>query len=261
MHSGADCFKPLANRADFADEGDTMEATAQRKTLTASVQAKGSGIVAKISTDSVDRDGEVLIPQGMNSQDFEKNPVLFYNHEYDQPVGKVENLKRTDGAVYGTLSFAQRPDGFQGDFFPEFVEALVRQGIIKGVSVGFTPEGGGARAATKADRAKFGGRIKRVFNKWKLLEVSIAPLPANQDALIEAVEKGLVTNVQVKKYLHADLPDRKNQEQQKKKKLHRIKLRAKKKIRIQLEEPDPLEKKIGYLADKAVRRKLGQLYL
>lgn len=234
-----------------------MQATAQRKTLAATVEAKSSGIVAKITTDSVDRDGEVLIPQGMNSQDFEKNPVLFYNHEYDQPVGRVTNLKRTDGAVYGNLSFAQRPDGYQGDFFPEFVEALVRQGIIKGVSVGFVPEGGGARAATKADRAKFGGQIKRVFNKWKLLEVSIAPLPANQDALIEAVEKGLVTPIQVKKYLHADLPEKKVP----KKKRHKIKLRARKRVQISLIEPDPIEKQIGYLADKAVLRKQGQLYM
>jgi hypothetical protein len=118
------------------------------------------------------------------------------------------------------------------------------------------PENNGARAATKADRAKFGGRIKRVFNRWKLLEVSIAPLPANQDALIEAVEKGLVTNVQVKKYLHADLPD----PEPKKKKKHRIRLRQRKRIRIQLDEPQPLQKKIDYIADKTVRRMQGRLY-
>ena len=132
----------------------------QTKTLTTYVEENAGGrIRAKLNTDSVDRDGEVLIPQGMNAKDYMNNPVLFYNHEYDNPVGKVTNIKREERAVVGDLEFAKRPEGYQGEFFPEFVEALVKQGIIKGVSVGFVPEENGARAATKADRSKFGGKI------------------------------------------------------------------------------------------------------
>ena len=223
--------------------------TTLRKTLTASVETKGSGIVAKLTTDSVDRDGEVLIPQGMVSKDYEKNPVLFYNHEYDQPVGTVSGLKRTDDAVYGTLSFAKRPDNYEGEFFPSFVEALVRQGIVKGVSVGFVPEANGARSATKADRAKFGTGIKRVFNRWKLLEVSIAPLPANQDALIQAVDKGLVSAVQVKSFLGVELPT--------KTKVHKIHLIPR--HRIKLRGPrveDVIEQRI----EREISKRRGRLY-
>tara|TARA_Y100001963_G_scaffold159101_1_gene261316 strand:+ start:1350 stop:2027 length:678 start_codon:yes stop_codon:yes gene_type:complete len=198
----------------------------RHKTLNATVEMKNEGIVAKLTTDSVDRDGEVLIPQGMVSKEFEKNPVLFYNHEYDQPIGKVTNLKRSDDSVLGTLTFAQRPDDYVGEFFPSFIEALVRQGIVKGVSVGFVPEPSGARSATKADRMRFGDRIKRVFNRWKLLEVSIAPLPANQDALIQAVDKGLVTPVQVKSFLGMDIEPRKVVPKVSVKRRYRIKLRG-----------------------------------
>jgi HK97 family phage prohead protease len=220
-----------------------------RKTLTASVEAKANGIVAKLTTDSVDRDGEVLIPQGMVSKDFEKNPVLFYNHEYDQPVGKVTNLKRTDNAVFGTLTFAKRPDGYQGEFFPEFIEALIQQDIVKGVSVGFVPEVNGSRAATKADRAKFGTGIKRVFNRWKLLEVSIAPLPANQDALIQAVGKGLVTAVQCKSFLGVEVPETKMVPKLIAKRRYKIKLRGK-----------GQEDLVAKAVNKEVSKRMGRLY-
>lgn len=221
----------------------------KRKTLTASVETKGEGIIAKLTTDSVDRDGEVLIPQGMVSKDFEKNPVLFYNHEYDQPVGKVSNLKRTDNAVFGTLTFAKRPDGYQGEFFPEFIEALVKQGIVKGVSVGFVPEPNGARAATKADRSKFGGTIKRVFNRWKLLEVSIAPLPANQDALVQAVDKGLVSALQVKSFLGVALPEPKLVPKVRVKRRYKVKLRGHSRL-------DMLAKAV----DTEMNKRKGRLY-
>ena len=177
-----------------------------QKNLDASVVSGDSDqIIAKLTTVSVDRDGEVLIPQGMNSKEYEKNPVLFYNHDYANPIGTVKRLKRTDDAVIGELSFAKRPDDYKGDFFPQFVETLVKQGIIKGVSVGFTAEIDGQRIASKSDISKFGKGIKRVFNKWKLLEVSIAPLPANQDALIEAVGKGFVSPMQVKAFCGFDV--------------------------------------------------------
>mgnify|MGYP003132256884 CR=1 FL=1 len=169
------------------------------KQLTATIKGTTEdGIVAKISTNSIDRDGEVLIPQGMNASDYEKNPVLFWNHDYAEPVGNVTNLRRDDDAIYGTLTFAKRTEGVEGSFFPEVAESLVRQGVVKGISVGFVPEGGGVRNANSKDRQTFGHDVKRVYNRWKLLEVSVAPLPANQDALVEAVGKGLVTPMQVK---------------------------------------------------------------
>jgi len=209
-------------------------------------------IVAKLTTVSVDRDGEVLIPQGMNSKEYEKNPVLFYNHDYANPIGTVKRLKRTDDAVIGELKFAKRPDDYEGDFFPQFVETLVKQEIIKGVSVGFVAENGGQRLASKADRSRFGSGIKRVFNKWKLLEVSIAPLPANQDALIEAVGKGIVSPLQVKAFCGFDVPAPTHKTQNgivNVRRIHRIRLRD-------THNESSLKKAVTL----AVRKRMGQLY-
>lgn len=224
-----------------------MQNDVQRKTLTADVSPGDGKIIAKLTTDSVDRDGEVLIPQGMNSKDFEKNPVLFYNHEYDQPIGRVVNMKRAEKAVYGELEFAKRPEGFKGEFFPAFIEALVTQNMVKGVSVGFVPEPGGSRIANKGDRAKFGSNIKRVFNKWKLLEVSIAPLPANQDALVQAVGKGLITPIQCKQFLGCEVEPP----------THRLKIRRKHRIQLR---PAQGGETIDEIASRIVAKKMGRIY-
>jgi hypothetical protein len=62
------------------------------KHLQASIRkaaGKASTFVATITTDSVDRDGEVVVPAGMNSKDYERNPVLLYEHDVLKPIGKV----------------------------------------------------------------------------------------------------------------------------------------------------------------------------
>lgn len=226
------------------------------KRLNATVEAATEeGIVAKITTDSIDRDGEVLVPQGMNSKEFENNPVLFWNHDYSQPVGNVTNLKRGDRDVFGTLNFAKRTEGVKGEFFPEVAESLVRQGIVKGVSVGFVPEGNGSRNASTKDRKKYGDGCKRIFNRWKLLEVSIAPLPANQDALVQAVDKGLMTPIQCKAWFGVDVPgkERHTIELQPPTKRHRIRLSP---SRGQSDDADTTEEVAA-----AVARLRGTLYL
>jgi len=224
-----------------------------KKELRANVSPDFQGdLVAKLTTESIDRDGEVLIPQGMNAKDFETNPVLFWNHDYAQPVGKVLTLKRHNGYVTGALQFAKRPKDYQGEFFPSFAEALVRQGIVKGVSVGFVPEENGMRNATRGDKAKYGKHVKRVFNRWKLLEVSLAPLPANQEALIEdAVGKGLIDGVLVKKFLGVDVKPQ-----------QKIKLQPKRKHVVSLQNDYIYEEELEI--QKAVKREIarhtGQIY-
>ena len=225
------------------------------KRLNATVEASGKGdIIAKISTDSIDRDGEVLIPQGMNSKEFEKNPILFWNHDYSIPIGNVKNIKRGEKQVFGTLNFAQRTEGVQGDFFPEVAESLVKQGVVKGISVGFVPEDGGVRNATKRDRDMYGSKVKRVYNRWKLLEVSVAPLPANQNALVEAVGKGLISKVQCKSFFGIDVePEQHRVVLRQPNRKHKIQLRASRK-------PQPVVDTKSAVG-KSIARLRGQIYL
>lgn len=172
-----------------------------RKTLDAKFIPTARGFTATITTASLDRDNEVVIPQGMDSTEFETNPVLFWNHNYDQPVGKCVSLKREPNGIVGDFVFAKRPEGYAGEYFPEFVASLVGQGIVRGVSIGYTSAEGGTRRATPEDRKRYGDTVQTVFSKWKLLEVSVAPLQANPDALVTAISKGAVSVSGAKRWL------------------------------------------------------------
>ena len=183
--------------------------TMQTKALSAQIAPSASGFTAVITSETIDRDGEVLIPSGMNSKEFDRNPTLFWNHDYAEPVGKaVGPLKRKEREIVADFVFAKRPDGYAGEFFPEVAAALVGQGIVSGVSVGYVPEEGGVRMATDIDRKKYGGSVSRIFSRWKLLEVSLAPLQANPEALITAVKKGLCSPVGAKRWFGIEVPKR-----------------------------------------------------
>ena len=98
-----------------------------RKALPAEISGTAKGFTAVISAETLDRDGEVLIPSGMNSKEFERNPVLFWNHDYARPVGRSSGLKRRDRDIVGDFVFAVKPEGYVGEFFPEVAAALVGQ--------------------------------------------------------------------------------------------------------------------------------------
>jgi HK97 family phage prohead protease len=182
--------------------------TIVRKALPAELRATPKGFTAVITAETLDRDGEVLIPQGMNATEFERNPVLFWNHDYAQPVGRCNGLKRKDTTILGDFTFAQRPDGYGGEFFPEVAAALVGQGVVSGVSVGYIAEDGGTRRASEVDRKKYGERAHTIYSRWKLLEVSLAPLQSNPDALITAVKKGIMSPVAAKRFFGIEAPKR-----------------------------------------------------
>jgi len=171
------------------------------KNLTATfTKAKGkpSTFTATITTDSVDRDGEVVIPAGMNAKEYEKNPVLLYEHDVLKPIGRMLSMRRGDRSIEAEFALAPRPDNHVGEWFPDTVASLMDFGALNTMSIGFM--GTEARPANKADTERFGDGVRRVYGKWKLLEVSVVSLPANQDAIVTAVRKGLVSREAVKRF-------------------------------------------------------------
>jgi HK97 family phage prohead protease len=171
------------------------------KHLQASIRkaaGKASTFVATITTDSVDRDGEVVVPAGMNSKDYERNPVLLYEHDVQRPIGKMLGMKRMERAIEAEFALAPRPESHEGEWFPDTVAALMDFGALNTMSIGFL--GLEARPASKADSEKYGDGVRRVYGKWKLLEVSVVSIPANQDAIITAVRKGLCSPSAAKRF-------------------------------------------------------------
>lgn len=181
---------------------DTNEMIVKAFSTDVSVDEGERAVTAIISTNAVDRDGEVLIPQGLNSRDYEKNPVVFFNHSYADyftddvgvklPIGKCVALTRKDDSIIAKTVFATRPDGYPADkeWLPDTLFSLYQQGVMNAFSVGFIPTE--MRPATDKDVEKFGAGCRRVYSKWKIHEYSVVPLPANQEAITLAVSKGLI---------------------------------------------------------------------
>lgn len=152
-------------------------------------------VTGMISTIAVDRDGDVLLPSGMNAREFNKNPVVMMNHDLAKlPIGKASRLRKTPTGIEAVVTFAKRPEEHPpgAEWVPDTVHALFKQGVLNAFSVGFTVPAGGVRSATKRDRSMFGDSVRQVITDWNMHEFSVVSVPANQDALVTAVSKGIL---------------------------------------------------------------------
>lgn len=150
-------------------------------------------VMARISTTAVDRDGDVMMPQGVDLTDFHKNPVVLFIHDGGKlPIGKAVGIRRRSDDVVAKVIFAKRPPELPAEveWVPDTVHHMFKEGVLRAFSVGFEIPPGGARPADKRDAVKFGDTVRRVITRWKLVEFSVVPIPANQDALVLAVSKG-----------------------------------------------------------------------
>lgn len=151
--------------------------------------------VSVITSDSVDRDTDVVIPRGMDWSHFQKNMVVPFAHNYDElPVGKCQWVALTkcgngDGWKAKTL-YTKRPDTHPAaaEWFPDSVWHNVKEGVLRGKSIGFIPLN--YRGPTSDELAMHSTwKDARILDKCLALEYSVVPVPANQDALVESVAK------------------------------------------------------------------------
>jgi len=133
------------------------------------------------STIDVDRDGEVLLPDGCVLDNFRKNPVVLWAHgrETSLPIGKALWIKATEAGLLAKTKYADTA-------FARDVWKLKQGGFIRGLSVGFIP----IEMTTKRDeiaalqlKYKWQGAADRVITKWELLEYSDCPVGCNPNAL------------------------------------------------------------------------------
>ena len=65
-------------------------------------------VTAFISTSSVDRDKEVLLPKGADFEPYLKNPVVMWAHNYSlPPIAKAIQLKKTFKKISANIKFAE----------------------------------------------------------------------------------------------------------------------------------------------------------
>jgi HK97 family phage prohead protease len=141
-----------------------------------SINEKDGTISVAVATDSsIDRDGDIIETAGIDTSNFERNPVLLYAHDYrSDPIGKVVSLVKETGRMLFQPQFAVNENPRAKMFFD-----LVKGGYLNAFSIGFIPK-------RWEDRKSADGSITRVFTESELLEISLVPVPANANALVLA---------------------------------------------------------------------------
>lgn len=151
-----------------------------------------------ISHEVVDRDGDILRASGVDLTNYYKNMVfLSFHNTRDFPLGKTEKVwvegDRVKAIVYFPTveELSTNPEqASEKAKLVDFCFHCYKTGMLNAVSVGFIPL---ERTATKDGYD---------ITKWELLEFSAVAVPANQDAIAEAVKsfgndfaKGFVSTV------------------------------------------------------------------
>ena len=150
-----------------------MDATQMKRVIYPITRGETIGDInyATITDNSLDRQGEIVDPDGMDFTNFMQNGVVLYGHAYQGidsiPVGKIASLslihenerKKLDAGFV-----------FQGDDVTPLISAVRKsweRGFLNTVSIGFLAKEYDGNTITKSE----------------LLEFSIVPVPANPMAL------------------------------------------------------------------------------
>lgn len=147
-------------------KGEIIKALEQRKEFLASIKEEGDAgrfeVVA--STESVDRQGEIVMQEGIDIKNYMQNPVILFGHDYwSLPIGKATEIVRQAGKTVVRGVFASA----EANPLAQQVRKLYEEGILKAVSIGFIPLEYNGNQITKSE----------------LLELSFVPVPANPEAL------------------------------------------------------------------------------
>jgi hypothetical protein len=169
--------------------------------------------VSWISTENPDRMREVVLARGMNDDHFKLNPLVTLQHAYWMPpVGRSLWRKRVkDGPLAGIKAKTQypaRPASWPAgsDWPPDFAFPLVQSGLLCGKSIGFLPTRVRAPTDEESQRPEM-ARVQRIIEEWILLEYACVYLPAQQNAVVEAVSKGAIIPEEFQQALHlTDIP-------------------------------------------------------
>jgi HK97 family phage prohead protease len=144
------------------------------------------------STADVDRYGDVIEVEGWDLKNYRKNPVFLWAHDYKQPpVGKAVQVGKTDKGLLFQIKFAG-PDEYA---FADTVYKLYLGGYLRATSVGFQDLE--REPLTDKEGKQTGWRYK----KQELYELSAVPVPANPNALMMAVQKGVVNPREVEEVM------------------------------------------------------------
>lgn len=147
----------------------------------------------RITSEIMDRQGEIVTLDGWNFESYMKNPVVLNSHQYNDIqaiVGRCISITRDNDGWNAELRFNDTDAG-------QLARTLVEGGDLRAVSVGFKPvlidypsngtmrrmrgQDAGSTKALVSMVPEATSAVKHVAKE--LLEISVVPIPANANAV------------------------------------------------------------------------------
>lgn len=179
-----------ARKLDALLKSLPKDCTFRRKSATApaDVTVDQRTDVSAVTTRAMDRDREIIIPEGIELEDYRQNPIVLFGHDQNRPCGKCLWIKATPDGLTAKTRYPDRPSKYAGEWLPDFVFSMVQADVLRGKSIGFLPL---EMREPTADELKSYPDCVNVISRCLLLEYSVVSVPSNPAALVEAVGKGM----------------------------------------------------------------------
>ena len=129
-------------------------------------------IRVRLSNDSLNSYGTRVLTEGLDIEQYQRNPVLLYMHQRGVVVGQVKDIKKEKDGVYGTLVFDEATD------LSRQLKKQYEEGSMRMVSVGID-----ILELSDDPKMLVLGQTSPTVTKSKLYEVSCVDIGANDDAL------------------------------------------------------------------------------
>jgi hypothetical protein len=125
----------------------------------------------------VDRGNDLIDPKAWDLKNYQKNPVILYNHDRDKIIGRAVECKPQEDGLYIRCRISKSRDAMVS-----YVRDMIEEGMINAFSVGFSSK--------DAETTKDG---VNTIKSAELYEVSVVSIPMNQDSLFEVSMKDLAS--------------------------------------------------------------------
>lgn len=158
----------------------------ETKTLTIDIDEKEfdrnkRSVTHWISKKTLDRGGDIVLPESIKTTNYRKNPIVLFNHHPFYPIAHNGWLKTKDDGKLAFTEFSTTP--FADDIYQLNIEK-----VLNAWSVGFIPK-----------KWEFDEKNQiTTYTDIELLEYSSVSLPMNQDAVTEGlkmVKSDIVKNI------------------------------------------------------------------
>jgi HK97 family phage prohead protease len=124
------------------------------------------------ATRGVKRDGNDVVPSGIDYTAYLRCPTVLWQHDPMSPIAFCEALSLVNNELRAVIYF---PEGCSA--LSEQAYSLIKNGVIRACSIGFTPT-----ETTPLEKSRpYGGHL---ITRCELNEISCVSVPADPDALI-----------------------------------------------------------------------------